>query len=154
MTEPPRTTPEVELEFPPGPEHVRTARHTVGALADLHGFAPDLVDDVKLAVSEACTNAIAANAEAAGEDRAPEAVLLRAWADERGIEVEVLDRGAGDVREVSGDPEEISTEELPFTRALSLPLIRGLVDELRIVQRDGGGSTLSMRLASQAQAEA
>lgn len=141
----PSRDPEVELELPPKPQFVRTARHTVAALALMHGFDDELVEDVKLAVSEACTSALLANAESMDGDRSSP-VVVAASGDEGGIEITVLDRGAEPVSEVSGSPVELDTEELPFDKALSLPLIRGLVDEVEITHRDGGGSSVRMHL--------
>jgi len=138
--------PELELVFPPKPEFVRAVRHTVAALASMRGFPDELIDDIKLAVSEACTNAVVTNAEAADDDGAAHPVVVMVEADEEVMELTVLDRGAGPHSEISGTPVELSTEDLPFDRALSLPLIRGLVDELEITRREGGGSSLRMRL--------
>jgi anti-sigma regulatory factor (Ser/Thr protein kinase) len=142
----PSGSPELELLLPPKPAYVRVARHAVAALATMHGLADELVDDVKLAVSEACTKAVLTNAEVQAEDGEPPPIVVAAAADGEGIEVTVLDRGADPQSEVSGSPVELSTEDLPFDRALSLPLIRGLVDDLQISQRDGGGSSVLMRL--------
>jgi len=132
---------ELEVEFPPKPEFVRMVRHAVSALARLHGADEDVVENVKLAVSEACNTAIAQNA--AGQD----AVLILARSGPNGLVVDVLDAGPVRDHEVSGPPGEIETDELPFDRALAVPIIRGLVDELAISPRDGGGSVLRMRLS-------
>ena len=134
-------TPEIELEFVPKPEFVRIARHAVAALARLHGVQEELVEDIKLAVSEACTNAVARS----GEAGAPVAVAASAEPDR--MVVEVADQGPSPDHEVSGDPTELSTGELPFDRALSLPLIRGLVDEVTVAPRDGGGGVVRMVVA-------
>jgi serine/threonine-protein kinase RsbW len=143
----PSPGPELELEVPAKPEFVRTVRHTVGALAVVHGVPEDVVEDVKLAVSEACTTAMEATVEAArGAGGETEPLVVRATADRDRVEVEVLDRGAGPGREVAGHPGDLHTEDLPFGRALSVPLIRGLVDELEISTREGGGSVIRMRL--------
>jgi len=44
------------------------------------------------------------------------------------------------------DPE-FDSEEFSFERGLSLPLLRGLVDDMEILPREGRGATLRMRLA-------
>jgi serine/threonine-protein kinase RsbW len=134
--------PELELEFPPKPEFVGTARHAVTALVRLRDLPNELVQDVKLAVSEACTTAIA---DAPG-DGLPVKVL--ASADRDRVVVEVLDPGTGVERAVAGSPTEIDTDELPFDRALSLPIIRGLVDEVAVTPVDGKGMRLRMVLSA------
>jgi serine/threonine-protein kinase RsbW len=138
--------PELELTFPPKPEYVRVVRHTVAALARLQGATEDLIEDIKLAVSEACTTALMVNAELSP----PEPIAVRAWSEPEAVVVEVLDRGPAPTKEVLGDPEELDTGDLPFEKALSLPLIRGLVDELALGPREGGGSSLRMTVALQA----
>jgi len=136
--------PELELSFPPKPEYVRTARHTVAAVARLHDVPDEVVDDLKLAVSEACTNAVTVN-QAAGRD-AP--VKVVAWVGDGVFDVRVLDRGPGlDPKLLDADPEP-SSGEFSFEKGLSLPLITGLMDEVEILPRDDGpGSVLRMIVA-------
>ena len=134
---------DLDIRFPARPEYVRTVRHAVAALARLHGADEDAVEDIKLGVSEACTTAVLATAEAG-----PEPVDVTAQASEpHHLLVSVLDRGAHVEREVAGPPDEISTEELPFERALSLPIVRGLVEEVAVRPRAGGGATMEMRFS-------
>jgi serine/threonine-protein kinase RsbW len=130
--------PELELEFPQKPEFVRTARHAAAALARLHDLPEDVVDDVRLAVSEACTNALAG-------DQTDDPVRLLAWGLPAGMVIEVQDRSTGSAA-VAGAPSDIDTGEMPFERALSLPIIRGLVDELEILPRDGGGAIVRIHV--------
>jgi serine/threonine-protein kinase RsbW len=133
---------ELELEFPAKPEFVGTARHAVSALVRLRDLPDDVVQDVKLAVSEACTTAINVDSGAGSS------INLSAMADAERVIIEVIDSGTGVERAVSGAPSEIDTEELPFDRALSLPIIRGLVDEVAITPLEGRGTSLRMVLSA------
>jgi serine/threonine-protein kinase RsbW len=133
---------ELELTFPPKPEYVSTARHTVAALARLHEVPDEVVEDIKLAVSEACTNAVAANAKVGEGDP----VRVVASVDEDAIVIEVFDVAGLDPGLLDRDPE-FDSEEFSFERGLSLPLLRGLVDSLDIRPREGRGAILRMRLA-------
>ena len=118
--------PDLDLEFTPKPEFVRMARHAALALARLREVPEAAAMDVELAVSEACTLAVARSA-AAGHGP----VRLLASIRPDAVEVEVRDMAA---------------EQKPsFERSLSLPVIRGLVDELAISPRsDGPGTCLRM----------
>jgi serine/threonine-protein kinase RsbW len=136
----PSADPELDIQFPPKPEYVRTVRHAVAALARLHGVSEDVVEEIKLAVSEACTNAVIANAES--PEQQPVQVL--AATDDSSIVIEVLDRGPDPQRDVLGPPVDLDTEDLPFDKGLSLPLIRGLVDEVAVGPRDDGGARVRM----------
>jgi len=133
---------ELELAFPPRPEYVRMARHTVAALARLHDAADEVVDDLKLAVSEACTNAVSTNARGGGDP-----VGVTVAVTDGSLLVDVADAGPGiDPSLLEHDPE-LDSEEFTFERGLSLPLIRGLVDELEILPGEPNGSVVRMRLA-------
>jgi serine/threonine-protein kinase RsbW len=142
--EPDLSVPELELEFPPKPEFVRLARHTVGALARLHDVLDDVVDDIKLAVSEACTTAIGS------PEGEREPLVIRASAAGQSLAIDVVDQASTVLREVAGDPSDLDTEDLPFERALALPVIRGLVDEVGVTPRDGGGAILRMVISTEA----
>ncbi|HJP66560.1 MAG TPA: ATP-binding protein [Actinomycetota bacterium] len=133
---------ELELTFPPKPEYVSTARHTVAALARLHEVPDEVVEDIKLAVSEACTNAVAANAKV-GED---DPVRVVAMVEDDAMIIEVFDVAGIDPGVLDRDPE-FDSEEHSFERGLSLPLLRGLVDSLDVRPREGRGAILRMRLA-------
>ncbi len=128
--------PGLELEVPPKPAFVRTARHAVAALARLHEAPEDLIEDIKLAVSEACNPAMARTE--AGPDSATDPLTIVAAVDHGRIEIEVFDPNGKVAREVTGSPTDIDTEDLPFDRLLALPIVRGLVDEVRITPEAGG----------------
>ena len=118
----------IELEIPARAEFVGLARLVVSSLASARrALAEDRVDDLKLAVSEACTNAIEAHADAVVDDR----VTVR-WSegDDR-LQVQIEDRGAGfDPSDLPEHPPVTDPERLNFERGLGIPLIRTLVDEV------------------------
>ena len=68
----------VQLEIPAGAEFVALARLVVSAMASAETqLSDDRVDDLKIAVSEACTNAIEAHDALETEER----VLVECRAD-------------------------------------------------------------------------
>ena len=82
----------VELEIPARAEFVALARLVVSALATSDTLLPDeRIDDLKIAVSEACTNAI----EAHGAVDTDERVLVRCRTHHDCLEVHIEDRGDG-----------------------------------------------------------
>jgi serine/threonine-protein kinase RsbW len=153
MTDPLQDS-ELDLLIPPKPEYVRTVRLTVGTLARLRGLPDEMVEDIKLAVSEACTTALPPEPGGEPQDGLNERPPIRvvAAADERRFVIELSDPSAKLEREVAGSPLEISTGDLPFERVLSLPVIRGLVDEFSVARNAEGGATLRMVLAIAEQA--
>ncbi len=122
-------TKSIELSVPSRPEYVAVVRLVVASLATgKRNLAADRIDDLKLAVSEACTNAIEANRKA-GLD-AP--VVASCWEAPDRLEVCIADSGAGfEPSALSVHPEVTDPERLSFERGLGIPLIRSLVDDLR-----------------------
>lgn len=134
-------SPVIELEIPARPEYVGLARLVVSSLASSRRtLADDRIDDLKLALSEACTNAIEAHAQVEADER----VLVR-WSEARDrLEVQVEDRGPGfDPGMLPEHPPVTDPERLNFERGLGIPLIRSLVDEVVFVPAEQG---MSVRL--------
>ena len=136
--------PDVEIEIPPRPDYVALVRHVVGAAARMGGLSPDLVDNVKLAVSEATTNAVTMSQRASSE----EPVQVTAEIEGDRLLVRVTDRGPHDeaLRSLESGDTDPSSLDFSFEAGLSLPLIQGLVDEFEIEPRDGGGSVVRMTI--------
>jgi serine/threonine-protein kinase RsbW len=133
----------VELEIPARPEFVALARLMVSAMASTDAvLTDDQVDDLKIAVSEACTNAIEAynGRGSTGPDPVPaERVVLRCWSDDLGLQVSIEDRGPGfDPATLPDHPPPTDPNRLKFERGLGIPLIRALVDEVRITSSPSG----------------
>jgi len=53
-----RSTTDVKLTLPARPENVSVIRHVLGAFAEALRLPDDLVEDLRLAVTEACTNVV------------------------------------------------------------------------------------------------
>ena len=138
MGTPDADEPVIELEIPARAEYVGLARLVVSSLASARrALADDRVDDLKLAVSEACTNAIEAHADVDVDER----VTLRWSEGEDRLEVHVEDRGPGfDIGGLPEHPPVTDPERLNFERGLGIPLIRTLVDEVAFLPSDGGTS--------------
>ena len=126
----------VELEIPAEPEFVGLVRLFVSSLATTRReLADDRIDDLKLAVSEACTNAIDAHADSATEDR----VIVRWGEGDDRLEIAVNDSGPGfDPTSLPEHPPVTDPDRLNFERGLGIPLIRSLVDEVDFKTSDDG----------------
>jgi serine/threonine-protein kinase RsbW len=133
--------PSLELVVPARPEYIAMVRLVVASLATARrNLADQRVDDIKLAVSEACTNAIEAHA-AAGVDK-PVTVLVVEGAER--IEILIVDHGLGfDPDDLLIHPPPNDPERLNFERGLGIPLIRTLVDDVEF-RSSGEGTTVRM----------
>lgn len=119
----------LELSVPSRVEYIAIVRLVVSSLATARrALADERVSDLKLAVSEACTNAIEANGHAGGD----RPVVVSCWEGEDRFEVCVADSGAGfDPESLPAHPPVTDPERLNFERGLGIPLIRSLVDDVR-----------------------
>lgn len=151
----------VELELPPRPEVVSVARLVVGALVAADPlFDEERGADLRLAISEACTNAIQAQVEAAsrvsgngngdgggggaGNDRTTVPILVRCRVAEGRIELAVTDHGGGfDPQGLEAHPEVTDPARLDHEGGLGIPLIRLLSDRVEF-QVTPDGTTVVM----------
>lgn len=146
----------VVLRFAPLPEHVRTARLVAVALARRVGVEDGLLDEVRLAVGEACSRAVGLHRAVA--PHVPIVVHLNDGRDRFGVEV---------VDAVSGGPVPKTEDELAVDRLaadsvsggsgsgdsaavdggfgeeggadMGLAVLRGLVDDLEVELTSSGG---------------
>ena len=128
----------LELSVPARAEYIAVVRLVVSSLANARrALADDRIDDLKLAVSEACTNAIEANRDVGTE--AP--VVVSCWEAPERFEVCVADSGAGfDPDDLPEHPPVTDPNRLNFERGLGIPLIRSLVDDARFESGPDGTS--------------
>jgi serine/threonine-protein kinase RsbW len=126
----------LELEIPASAEYIAIARLVVSSIVSSRRNLPDdRIDDLKLAVSEACTNAI----EAYGPNRPDDRVKILVQDDDEKLQVDVEDQGPGfDLEALPTHPPVTDPERLNFERGLGIPLIRTLVDDVEFESGDGG----------------
>ncbi len=119
----------MELEVPARPEFVAVVRLFVASLAAAQGgLDQERVEDLKLAVSEACTNAINSYGGTADGER----VRVRWSVSAEGVHVLVEDSGPGfDVEALAAAPACPRGEGIDgLERGLGIPLMRSMVDEV------------------------
>src|SRR5579863_5296732 len=126
----------VELRIPPKAEWAAVARLTVAAIASRLDFSLDEIDDVKLAVAEACTHAIQ---RSTGDH--PIELVFEAQPDS--IIVTVRDFSTSSHLESVG--EELDENHIG---GLGLFIIQSLMDDVdfRIDARAGGELTMTKRV--------
>lgn len=142
----------VELSFSALPVHVRTARLVVTAVARRSGVAEHLLDEVRLAVGEACSRAVEAHRRHCPD----EPVRLELRGADRRFEVTVSDTvpaedGAGGLSGAS-DAEKFEHGFAGEGAAeLGLAVIAGLADDVEIASTPKG---VQIRMSWPAEAEA
>ncbi|UII56222.1 anti-sigma B factor RsbW [Cytobacillus spongiae] len=127
----------IEMKIPAKPEYVGVIRLTISGIASRMGFSYDEIEDLKVATSEACTNAVQ---HAYQVDEKGEVVLGFGLYKDK-IEVMVADNGQSfDFEETrkAVKPHD-RNEDVEFLRegGLGLYLIETLMDEVRIHHKEG-----------------
>jgi anti-sigma regulatory factor (Ser/Thr protein kinase) len=131
----------VRLSFSPAPVHVRTARLVGVAVARRAGVAEHLLDDVRLAIGEACTRAVALHRQYGLADP-----VLVEMSDGGRYAVRVIDRApvdAGIGLPVLGI-DELANESLTdeaLTTGVGFALITAFVEDLQVRPVDVGIGT-------------
>ena len=119
---------DVRLTVPALPHNVALVRRLLESVADVHGIPADVVEDIRLAVTEACTNVVR-HAYEEGEGTIDVVVTPRPGR----LEVVISDegRGMGPSPDTSGP-------------GLGLPLISALAASVELRPGRRGGSRLTM----------
>ena len=122
----------VHLTIPAKPEYITLVRLALTGLAYLRPLPDETLGDLKLAVTEACSNSVRHAYGAQGEGVVDVVYELR---DDR-LVVEVADNGQGFVHGESPLREDLDEG------GLGIAIIQSLADEFEVGGRNGGGSRL------------
>uniref|UniRef100_A0AAU2JTC2 ATP-binding protein n=1 Tax=Streptomyces sp. NBC_00049 TaxID=2903617 RepID=A0AAU2JTC2_9ACTN len=129
----------VELRFSAQPEHVRTARLVAAAVARRAGVEEAVLDEVRLAVGEACSRAVGLHRS--NGLTAPVRVVLNEEEKVFSIEVgdEVPGPGGGSADAVSGI-DAVLDSDAGGEDEMGLAVISGLVDDVEVTSGESGGT--------------
>jgi anti-sigma regulatory factor (Ser/Thr protein kinase) len=125
----------VEVEFTPLPAHVRTARLVATAVARRSGVDEALLDEVRLAVGEACSRAVEAH---------------RLHCPAEPVKIEMTDQGerfvvvvsdAAPVAAANGESKKgVSNGGAAIPAGFGLAVISGLADDVHVSSTSSGVS--------------
>jgi serine/threonine-protein kinase RsbW len=126
----------ISLTFPAKADYLLLSRLALAGLSRTQPFEPEILADLKLAVTEACGNAVR-HAYSDDEGRVAVTFVL----DRDRLEIVVEDHGSG--LEVPESPEWAMPEE-PES-GMGMAIIRAVVDELEVASgTDGRGTVVRM----------
>jgi serine/threonine-protein kinase RsbW len=123
----------VRLTIPARPEYITLGRLALTAIAGVRPLSDETLHDLKLALTEACTNSV----KHAYQDGSGSVDIVYELRGDR-LAVEVGDAGAGFE---TSDTTEDDVGDLA-EGGLGIAIIRALTDEVEIGKREGGGSRL------------
>ncbi len=124
----------MRLQVPAVPEYLALVRMVVAGTARIDPLLDDeRVDDLRVIVSEACTNAIEASARRQADDEPVATVEVECRLTPSRVEVIIDDVGGGfDPEQLEILPPVTDPARMRIERGLGLPLIRALSDESEI----------------------
>ena len=125
---------QIRISLPGKPEYVSIARLTASVIANQMGFNIDDVEDIKVAVGEACNNAVL-------HGKSPEEVFDIVFDVRDGrIVIEVSDNGVG------FDLDEYKAPELGELKenGLGIFIMKTLMDEVEFIPVPNNGTTIRL----------
>jgi serine/threonine-protein kinase RsbW len=111
-------TPDMELALPARAENIALIRHAFGALGETLAVDEEVLSDVRLAVTEACSNVVV---HAYADDESPGPLEVLATLDDGALTVVVRDEGPG----IAPHPDSPGL-------GLGLPLIASLAESVQL----------------------
>ncbi len=125
----------VELVIPNKPEYLRVVRLMVSGYVSRWPMSFDEVENVKVAVTEACNNAI----QFAYEEGSEQPLRIKCWREGDSLFFEVRDKGKG-----LGMPDATSPEAIDDEKGLGFLLISTLMDDVKVASTPKVGTTVTM----------
>jgi serine/threonine-protein kinase RsbW len=124
----------IRLTIPAKAEYVRLTRLALTGLLRTQPVPEETVADLKLALTEACSNSVR-HAYRDGQDEGEVEIVFDLHPDR--VVIEVVDSGPGFTPEQWAQAER---EELSES-GLGIAIIRALADELELGERENGGGS-------------
>lgn len=135
----------VEVTIPARAEFVSVARLTAATVAARQGFTYDEIEDLKIAVGEACTSLILSRTEPG------QPLRIRFVINRDALEIAIETQGPGITLYGPAAPAGAAGEDHPFDEGrLGIFLMQCLVDEVEIRRHDASG-TAELRLVKRHQ---
>lgn len=127
----------LKFSVPGKPEYVGTVRLAISSLANSAGFDIEAVEDIKVAVSEACTNVVCH-----GEPDCEEIYEVACEVGDGRIIISVVDRAGG--YDMAKYQKPCINMDSPKEGGLGIFIIKALMDEVDIFSELGMGTSIKM----------
>lgn len=127
----------MKFSVPGKPEYVGTVRLAISSLANCAGFDIEAVEDIKVAVSEACTNVVCH-----GKTNRLETYEVACEVGDGRIIISVVDRAGG--YDMTKYQRPVMDCDCPKEGGLGIFIIKALMDEVDIFSELGMGTSIKM----------
>ena len=144
----------IKLSIPPQSDYIGVVRLTVSGVATRMNFSVDDIEDSKIAVSEACTNAVQ---YAYDHPNDSEEIQIECKISENTLKITVHDSGKGfDVEAIEKKREDgtLNEDDENPSLGLGMTFIRSLMDYAEINSIIGKGTTVIMEKKAPASEQA
>ena len=131
----------IKIDVPALSEFVSVVRLAISGLASRIGFTIEDIEDIKIAVSEGCTNAVQHGYE---DQDIVGRIYATAEVTDNALKIDISDKGNGFDVKILGTEEQIERSEQKLGLGLGLTFIRNLMDEVEIITSPGEGTTIRM----------
>lgn len=135
---------EVTLALPMVPDMEIEASKTATAIAESMSMSPDRIDEVRMAVVEACINALEHSRSAGREIYVTFEVI--GDKDPEKLRITVRDTGVGFSPDTIEEPTIADKIKAPRKRGWGLKIIHGLMDEVEIHSGSEGTTVVMSKL--------
>lgn len=133
---------EMKMTIPSATEFVSIVRLAISGVASRMNFTIEEIEDIKISVSEACTNAIQhAYSDGNGVDDKIH-ITARMHPDE--LEIEVKDKGTGFDLSILGTKAQKEASEEKLGLGLGITFIKNLMDHAEFTSNKSEGTTVKM----------
>lgn len=130
----------IELQLPSKLGFEKVAMNTAASVARLMGFGDERIEDLKMAIAEACINAMEHGNRL--DETLSVGVVLSMGVDS--LEVKVVDTGSGPQGQAAAPDIDKKMHEEEEARGMGMFLIESLVDEVEWVSSPPTGSYARM----------
>ena len=136
---------EISLKIPARAEYVGVVRLAVSGVAARMNFSIEEIEDIKVSISEACTNAI----QHAYNDNADQNIIdIKMTIDNDELSIVVQDFGQGFDLSTLGTTEQKHKSKKKLGLGLGLTFIESLMDDTHFQSKIGEGTTIQMKKQS------
>ena len=131
-----------EFHIPSRPEYVSIARLAISGIANRMSFDYDAIEDIKLSVSEACTNIVK---HAYKKEHPSSNIIIQCAVYPHKLDIIVKDTGQGfQPDRIKPYKKGSSTIQADGSLRLGLFLIKNLMDKVEISSQKGKGTQVRM----------
>ena len=129
----------LEFTMPSSSEYVGVMRLAISGVASRLNFTIEDIEDIKIAISEAYTNAVQH-----GYSHESGRVTMICDVYEDRLEMQVQDQGIGFETSLVGTEEQKEASEAKLGLGLGLTFIKKLMDESEVISETGKGTSIRM----------